>query len=211
MSGSTQISNSRPFLPCVPTKIPRNLKFGMFNFSQNGNWMKKINIPWPKSHKFWRWSGHVNIPNFRAFLSCKLQIWYVSLCQNATKISKINWSWWKSNQFWRWSGYICMSKVQAIPGLTRNCRSMIYWDTPAPNCKNSNNPCDLDLWPIDTAMVRDTSSPHGVYLCHIWSSQNWWRTRHHNMPSRMEQNKISPAHPHFSLISHHLKRQWVSD
>ena len=56
--------------------------------------------------------------------------------------------------------------------------------------KSSNGPYDLDLWPIglemvcDTssplwgvsvphmkkylAMVRDTSSPYGVYLCHIW-------------------------------------------
>ena len=50
---------------------------------------------------------------------------------------------------------------------TRNCRSVMYWDTPA-RLQNTNDLCDLDLWPIDLDMVRDTWFPHRLYLCHIW-------------------------------------------
>ena len=35
--------------------------------------------------------------------------------------------------------------------------------------KTSNDPCDLDLWPFILKKVCDTSSPHVLYVYHIWS------------------------------------------
>ena len=62
----------------------------------------------------------------------------------------------------------CITHIQQMTTRTRHCRSMIYSDNPAPHHRNFNDPCDLDLWPIDLEMVLDTSSPHGLYLCHTW-------------------------------------------
>ena len=50
-------------LKCVPEGL----------IAQSGAKMRKINRPWPKSNKFWRWSGYIAIPNFRPFLVCILK------------------------------------------------------------------------------------------------------------------------------------------
>ena len=34
---------------------------------------RKINRPWPKFNKFWRWSGYISMTKFRPFLHCVLQ------------------------------------------------------------------------------------------------------------------------------------------
>ena len=77
------------------------------SLSQNDTQLRKINRPWPKFHKFVKWSGYISMPKFRPFVHCvlqknvrKLQIWSVSLSQNDAKMRKINRWWPKSNQFW---------------------------------------------------------------------------------------------------------------
>ena len=40
--------------------------------NQSGAKSRKINRLWPKSTQFWRWSGYINMPNFRPFLPCVL-------------------------------------------------------------------------------------------------------------------------------------------
>ena len=42
------------------------------SLSQSGAKMRKINIPWPESHEFWRWSGYIRMSNIRPFLPCVL-------------------------------------------------------------------------------------------------------------------------------------------
>ena len=44
--------------------------------SQKTAKIMKTNRPWPKSNQFWRWSGYINMPNYRPFLLCVLQIMF---------------------------------------------------------------------------------------------------------------------------------------
>ena len=41
-----------------------------------------------------------------------------------------------------------------------------------PEQKISNDPCELDPWPIDLEMVRDTSSPMGCF-CATYKYNPW--------------------------------------
>ena len=87
--------------------------------------------------------------DFQKFPKC-VKAWFVSFFHIV-----LHWS--KNDNF-----YFNIYKVNQ----TRNCRSVIYQDTTRPNYKSSNHP--FNLWLIDLVMVHDTSSPHGLYLCHMW-------------------------------------------
>ena len=77
------------------------------------------------------------------------------------------------------------------------------WDeeqtNPIPNCKNLNDLCYLDLWPIDLEMVHNTSSPHGLYLCQLWIHNPWnrqWaieRTWHAGRMDRRSETNVPPT------------------
>ena len=46
---------------------------------------------------------------------------------------------------------------------------LLHSFAPKVNILEMNNLYDLDHWSFDLEMVHDTSSPHGLYLCYIWS------------------------------------------
>ena len=69
--------------------------------------MRKISWPWPECNQFQRWSGYINMSNFRPFLPCVL---------------KINIPWSKSNLFWGWPEYTNMPNLRPFSVVfSRKC------------------------------------------------------------------------------------------
>ena len=80
-----------------------------------------------------------------------------------------------------------MYQVTNLLNITRSYSSVIYKDTPIltakaynllistlyamihgmPIAANSNDPCDLDFWPIDLEMAHDISPPNELYVSHM--------------------------------------------
>ena len=75
------------FPAIIPMRSPENAwkpQIWPVSLSQCDTKIRKINRPWPKTNQFWRWSGYINMPNFRSFFplrsqenSQKPQIWPV--------------------------------------------------------------------------------------------------------------------------------------
>ena len=55
-----------------------------------------------------------------------------------------------------WNHHIHTAAFLDVYFKTRNCRSVVYWDTAQPDRKTSKDHCELDLWPIDPLIMLVT-------------------------------------------------------
>ena len=107
--------------------------------------MRKISWPWPECNQFQRWSGYINMSNFRPFLPCVL---------------KINIPWSKSNLFWGWPEYTNMPNLRPFSVVfSRKCPEIA--NLPDSHSRNVAKMRKINRrWPkskISSQDVQDTS------------------------------------------------------